>query len=256
MSRCPSRTSPVSTTKSKRTSPSPSSSLTESTTTVKERRAALSDLVGAIFVAPPHELFLKPSTARALFDLAVDQLTLHNKTTAEALRRYATVRANLDQLDLIASTEGLPSSAATTAAKIEWLLGPPTCLATDVRNDFDTYRRTIGKQTCHLRTLRRQDELLRAFARAKNYPTGTQIQRPQRQAWCREYLSAMIAEAQHVTCWHQQPDLTPRDMGKILGKVGQETSISKLSALVLEYLHPTTSESILKRLLHRGSSHK
>ncbi|MCE7976335.1 MAG: hypothetical protein DYH03_04060 [Nitrospira sp. NTP1] len=59
----------------------------------------------------------------------------------------------------------------------------------------------------------------------------------------------MIAEAQHVSCWHQQPDLTPRDMDKILRRVDQETSTSKLSALVLEYLHPTSSESLLKRRL-------
>lgn len=242
-------TSPVSTARAKSTSPSPSSPLTESTSAFKARTTALSDLIGAILVAPPNEFCLKPSTARALFDLAVDQLALHNKTTAEALRRYATVHANIDQLDLIASTEGLSSSAASTAAKIEWLLGPPTCLATDLRGDFDTYRRTIGKQTCHLRTLRRQDKLIRAFARAQNYPTGTKIQRLQRQAWCRDHLSAMIAEAQHVTCWHQQPDLAPRDLDKILGKVGQETSTSKLSALVLEFLHPTTSESLLKRRL-------
>lgn len=228
---------------------SPSSSITKSASAVKARRTALSNLVGAILVAPPDGVFLKPSTAKALFDLAVDQLTLHNKTTAEALRRYATVHANLDQLDLITSTEGLPSSVVTATAKIEWLLGPPTCLATDLRDDFATYRRTVGKQTCHLRTLRRQDELLRAFAQAQNYPTRTQIHRLQRQAWCREHLSAMIAEAQHVSCWHQQPDLTPRDMDKILRRVDQETSTSKLSALVLEYLHPTSSESLLKRRL-------
>ncbi|QOJ35586.1 MAG: hypothetical protein HRU82_11825 [Nitrospira sp.] len=201
-------------------------------------------------VAPPHEFLFKPSTARALFDLAVNLLGLYNQTTAEALRRYAAMHAQLDLLDLTTSTEGLPSDAAT-AAKLEWLLGPTAGQPTNLRHDFDIYRRTVGKQTCHIRTLRRQDELLRAFGRAHSYPTGTSIRRAQRPTWCREHLSAMIAEAQRVSCWHRQPDLTAQDLNKILRKVGEETSISKLNALVLEYLHPISSESLLKRLLHR-----
>lgn len=214
------------------------------------RRVRLLDLVGRIGVGPPNEFPMRPSTGRALFNLAIDKLAAHDKTTAEALRRFAATTGRLDILEYRLATDEVPTLEKARIA-IEWLSDPSPFSASELQDCFDTFRLHTGKKACHPRTLRRQHELLRSFQHTYRYPTGNLARRSQRQAWCKEHLSAMIAEAQRMPCWHEQPDPTAKDLKEILQDVGEETSVTKMSALVMEYLHPTTSESILKRLLRR-----
>lgn len=216
----------------------------------KDRKAWLHDLVDMIMGWPP--IFpIKHSTGEALFSLALEQLAHHDKTTADALRRYSGLSARLEVLDLSASTLGLPPGDAIVA-KLRWLLEEPPMHSTeDLRDNFHRYRRAVGKRTCHPTTLRRQDELLRAYGRAHNYPAGARVERVKRLAWAYTHLPAMIAEAQGVPCWHPQPDLTKQDLDDVLNGVDAQTSLIKLSALVLAQLHATTTDYLLKHVLPR-----
>ncbi|MBA5861616.1 MAG: hypothetical protein GDA65_02735 [Nitrospira sp. CR1.1] len=198
---------------------------------------------------------MKPSTGRALFNLAIDKLAVHDKTTAEALRRFASVHGRLDILEYRCAIDDRPPLEQAVIS-INWLWDPAPFSADELQDDFETFRQFTGKKNCHPRTLRRQHELLRAFQHTHRYPTGGYIRRSQRQAWCKEHLPAMISEAQGMPCWHHQPAPTAQDLNEILEKVGEETSSTKLSALIMEYLHPTTSESLLKRLLRRRGNPK
>lgn len=215
--------------------------------TARERRAALSDLMGAIVVGPPGGFPVNWSMARALFGLALNLLAKHDKTTADVLDRYAGMLARKEALDWKTTDDVL---------KMKWLLSALSTRQTvNLEEDFDHYRRAVGKQTCHLRTLRRQDELLRTYGRTHGYPapSDAHARRTQRQAWVRKHLRAMMAEAQVVPCWcwHSQSNLTDKDMAKLVNNVDEYISLSKLSALVLGQLHGTTPAYVLKRLQSR-----
>jgi hypothetical protein len=217
---------------------------------VKTQKQALHDLMGTILVGPPA-FPIKQPTASALFDLALDRLAHHDKTMAEALRRFASQFARLELLELTSSTLGLPS-ADVDLAKLRWWLNEPlTYSSDDWRDNFDKYRRTVGKKTCHVRTLRRQYELLCAYGKAHRYPAGANSKVTQRSVWGHEHLSAMILEAQVVSCWHPQPNLTEQERDKLLQGIDKVTSLAQLSALVLAHLHSTTTDYLLKRLLPR-----
>jgi hypothetical protein len=265
MPRNRSQKSPVSTPSTKRPSPtgllqmvgSPRSPDVREEDSVRARQAALGDLVGLILVGPSNVFPIKPPTAQALFGLAIDRLAEHDKTTADALRRYAAQHARLELLDFRISTGG-PSLDGAGVAKLErllltleWLLSKPLTSAEDLQDDFGRYSRAVGKRICHLRTLRRQDELLRGYGRTHSYPVGTAARRAQRPAWVHQHLRAMIAEAQVVPCWHSERDLTDEEVDNLLNDVDERTSIARLSALVLTLLHPTTIDYLLKRLLPR-----
>ncbi len=225
----------------------PSHDVTEESSE-KVRKDALHDLAGLIIVGPPNEFPVKPSTGRAMFDLAVDCLARHDKTTADALLRYAAQFGRLELLGLHASIEGL-SPDTTDAAIVKWLLEPSLWSTNDLQNDFPSYRRAVGKRACHLRTLRRQYELLRTYGRTHKYPAGPQSRRIQRMNWVREHLLGMITAAQCVPCWHQQENSTAHEQEKLLSQVDEKTSIAALSAMVLSQLHPKSADYLLKRLL-------
>ncbi|MEO7863682.1 MAG: hypothetical protein ABIU05_25270 [Nitrospirales bacterium] len=217
---------------------------------VKPRNNALLDLVGSILVGPP--LFpIKQLTAMALFELALDRLAPHDKTMVEALRRYASQFARLEILELKAFTFGLPPADVGFATLKWWMEEPSPDMTDDLGDDFDRYRRVVGKRSCHSRTLRRQHELLQAYGRAHKYPAGAHIDRIQRRAWGRAHLPAMIGEAQLVSCWHPQHDLTKQDLDEVLNDIDEKTSLIQMSALVLAHLHSTTTDYLLKRLLPR-----
>lgn len=218
--------------------------------TVKPRNTALQDLVFSILVGPP--MFpLNRLTAAAFFELALDRLASHDKTVAEALRRYASYFARLEALDFKASTLSVPS-ADQGLALLKWSLAEPITHSTDdLRDGFDLFRRDVGKRTCSSRTLRRQHELLQDYARAYKYPTGAPTVRTHRSAWVRRHLPAMIGEAQLIACWHPQPDLTTQDLDQVLKGIDEKTSLTQVSALVLAHLHSATTDYLLKRLLPR-----
>jgi hypothetical protein len=242
-----SRTSPDPTTSTKGTSPQGLIHMAKSTQSpqaregaAKSRRDALHDLVGLILVGPSNVFPFKPSTAQALFDLAVGLLAQHDKTKADALRRYAAYIARMELMQL--------PPGADNAATVKWLLSEPVISAEELRTNFHKYSRAVGKQSCHPRTLRRQNELLRAYGCAHKYPSGSLTERGQRPAWARDHLMAMIGEAQAVPCWHPLHDLGRYDLDQ---DIDEYTSLSKLSALVIARLHGINPDSLLKRLLPR-----
>lgn len=218
----------------------------------KARRTAVSDLLGVIMVGPPDEFPFKQAAGQELFELAIKKLEVHDMTTAVALRRYASIFGRLDLLDLKMSTNGL-SSIERAAAIAKWLDDPPSYSLEDLRNDFDRYRRVTGKQTCHRRTLRRQYELLRDYARKNSYPSKTLAARGQRSTWVRKHLLAMIALAAEVPCWHPRRELVAREWEEFMRDVDKKTSLTQMIALVLAYIHSTTSAYLLNRLLPRRS---
>ena len=211
-------------------------------------RDQLRDLVSAIAVGP-NAFPIKRSMGQALFGLAVDLFAKHDKTKAEALRRFAGQFARLEFLDFKTTPMGLSSGDASVAT---WLLSEElTYSAEELRDKFRTFSRAVGKQTCHPTTLRRQYKLLNAHVLAHNYPIGVRSLQNQRPTWVREHLLAMIAEAQMVSCWHSQPDLTEEDLETVLNEVDEQTSPSKLSALVVAHLHSISADSLRKRILSR-----
>lgn len=214
------------------------------------RRAMLKDLVGSIVVGP--SMFpIKRSTGEAFFTLAIERLADHDKTMAEALCRYMGQHARLEALDFRTSTSSL-DPATRVAATVEWLLDEePVHPIKELRKDFERFRRVVGKQTCHPRTIRRQYDLLRAYGSAHNYPIKSSANLAVRSAWIQTHLPMMIAEAQVVSCWHPLHNLTKQDLEEIREVLNAKTSISKLSTLVLARLHSTTSDSIRKRLRPR-----
>ena len=252
MPRHRSNASPISTSNIKRPPMSGIFQMPDFTQAEKRRKAALHDLVGRILIGPPDVLPVKRSTVALLFGLAIDRLAERDNKTAEALRHCASHYARLELAELTASTNGLPDDAAAIA-KLDWLLSEEqTYSLDDMRDCLDAYRRALGKRACYPRTLRRQDTLLRNYARSHDYPIGTRAMRGNRREWVREYLPAMITEAQAVPCFHEWRSLTDQDRDYVLNAVDGNTSLSKLSALVLTLLHPQTVDSLLKRLLPRG----
>lgn len=221
----------------------------EELTSAKAWKAMLTDLGFAMLVGPSDKFLMKPSTATGLFGLALERLAEHDKTMADALRRYAGMFGRTDLLDLRTSTEGL-KPIPNVIATLDWLMSEPImCSVDDMPNYFDEYRRASGKRTCYPRTLRRQAQLLHTYGSAYNYPARSRLN--QRPAWIREHLMAMIAEAQKVACWHPWRDLTDQDRENVMINVKSHGSLAKLSALVLTQLHPISEDYLLKRLLPR-----
>lgn len=214
-------------------------------------RDAYANLVRAILIGPSHDFLFKPSTAKGLFDLALDQLAIRDKTTADVLRLYAGIWGRSDLLELEISKEGL-EPLSKHIATVEWLLSEPSMGSADnMRKLFLRYRRTVGKKACYVGTLRLQDALLRAYGHEHNYPAETPTERAQRQAWVQTHLPTMISHVQTVGCWHSQ-NIRKQDLAKIVGGIDNKTSLSQLSACLIANLHPTITEGYLvKRLLPR-----
>jgi hypothetical protein len=216
--------------------------------TAKKRRDALYDLMGVILIGPPGAFPIKPSTGASLFGLSVDRLAKYEPKTAAALLLCAAYHSRLELFAL--TLRKAPNKTLVAIAKAQRLLCEKQTYS-HMRDCLDAFRRALGKRTCYPRTLRRQDELLRAYARSHKYPIGTRAERDKRRKWVHEHLSGMIAEAQTVACLHEWRSLTDDDRDAALNAITANTSPAQLSALVLTLLHPVTVDSLLKRLLPR-----
>ncbi len=212
------------------------------------RRQAIEALLMAVIMGPPG-FPLKPSTGEALFRVALDQLTDHDKNTAVALHVFSGVLARKEYVELhelITAPKDIGDIQRILAFMLE---EPASSLNNDVKKLFKEFRRAFGKRTCHPLVLRHQDKLLRTYGRDHCYPGGTRANRARRATWGREHLPAMIARVKGVTCWHPQSDLDGDTRGKMLKSIDKSTSLSKLSASVIAHLHGLSTDYLLKRVL-------
>lgn len=220
------------------------------------------DARSRIDLGPPGPLPTWPLTLKELFKLAVEFLSQHNKTKADALLHYAgrASRGEMPFSRLYAElterhwTE-VPEEHAHVLDELQCAIGK-----TDqrsplpmLREDFEVFQRTLGRKQCSDRTVRRHAKLLRSFLSEAShpYPLRATNRAVARKRWVREHLPAILAHLRLVSCNHALVETTAEEIWQ---DVGTTTSGSKLILSLLKTVHGTTPAQIRKILSHPSSN--